>query len=236
MTEARAEAHRRDRLEPPERSPGQARFIIANRASLGSLAVFVLMMAIFICRQSARLHDLGALQLGADDAAGGDLHDRAAGLRRHRRRDRPVVPGDDGLRRLDVRAGRAGRLRPLPRNRGGDRHRASLLGFLVGSLVVYANLSSLIATLGMNFVLRGLILIFTEGKSIALATLSQTWAFKIFSSSASGASRSRSSGRSPSRSSRPSSTAATGSACRSTSSATTPTAPSRWASTSSACG
>ena len=30
-----------------------------------------------------------------------------------------------------------------------------VLGFLVGVLVVYANLSSLIATLGMNFMLRG---------------------------------------------------------------------------------
>ena len=36
------------------------------------------------------------------------------------------------------------------------------LGLLVGSLVVYANLSSLIATLGMNFMLRGLILIITQ--------------------------------------------------------------------------
>ena len=34
-----------------------------------------------------------------------------------------------------------------------------VLGFGVGSLVVYADLSSLIATLGMNFMLRGLILI-----------------------------------------------------------------------------
>jgi simple sugar transport system permease protein len=56
------------------------------------------------------------------------------------------------------------------------------LGFIVGSLVVYANLSSLIATLGMNFMLRGLILIFTEGKSISLGTLGDTWAFNIFSS------------------------------------------------------
>jgi ABC-type xylose transport system permease subunit len=48
--------------------------------------------------------------------------------------------------------------------------------------VVYANLSSLIATLGMNFVLRGIILIVTEGKSIALVTLGQTWACKLFSS------------------------------------------------------
>jgi simple sugar transport system permease protein len=57
-----------------------------------------------------------------------------------------------------------------------------LLGLFVGVLVVYANLSSLIATLGMNFVLRGIILIVTEGKSIALVTLGQTWAYKLFSS------------------------------------------------------
>jgi ribose/xylose/arabinose/galactoside ABC-type transport system permease subunit len=45
------------------------------------------------------------------------------------------------------------------------------LGFAVGSLVVYASLSSLIATLGMNYMLRGLILIATQGKSIALIEL-----------------------------------------------------------------
>src|SRR5664279_5136473 len=56
------------------------------------------------------------------------------------------------------------------------------LGAFVGSLVVYANLSSLIATLGMNFVLRGLILIFTEGKSISLASLNDSWLFTAFSS------------------------------------------------------
>ncbi|MEO6609849.1 MAG: ABC transporter permease [Aestuariivirga sp.] len=58
----------------------------------------------------------------------------------------------------------------------------AILGALVGSLVVYGNLSSLIATLGMNFVLRGIILIFTEGKSIALPTLGDSWVFKMFSS------------------------------------------------------
>lgn len=56
------------------------------------------------------------------------------------------------------------------------------LGALVGVLVVYGSLSSLIATLGMNFVLRGIILIFTEGKSIALSSLRESWAFTIFSS------------------------------------------------------
>lgn len=54
------------------------------------------------------------------------------------------------------------------------------LGLCVGWLVVYANLSSLIATLGMNFMLRGLIQISTEGRSIALVTLPKSWAYKIF--------------------------------------------------------
>jgi ribose/xylose/arabinose/galactoside ABC-type transport system permease subunit len=54
------------------------------------------------------------------------------------------------------------------------------LGICVGWLVVYANLSSLIATLGMNFMLRGLIQISTEGKSIALVTLPQSVAYKLF--------------------------------------------------------
>jgi ribose/xylose/arabinose/galactoside ABC-type transport system permease subunit len=54
------------------------------------------------------------------------------------------------------------------------------LGFCVGWLVVYANLSSLIATLGMNFMLRGLIQIRTEGRSIALVDLPQSLAYKVF--------------------------------------------------------
>ena len=57
-----------------------------------------------------------------------------------------------------------------------------LLGFLVGSLVVYGGLSSLIATLGMNFLLRGLIQIINEGKSMSLTSLSGSWAYRIFSS------------------------------------------------------
>ncbi|RUT98651.1 ABC transporter permease, partial [Mesorhizobium sp. M7A.T.Ca.TU.009.01.3.2] len=43
-------------------------------------------------------------------------------------------------------------------------------------------LSSLIATLGMNFLLRGLIQIINEGKSMALTSLSDSWAYTIFSS------------------------------------------------------
>jgi simple sugar transport system permease protein len=45
------------------------------------------------------------------------------------------------------------------------------LGLAVGALVVVANLSSLIATLGMNFMLRGFIMIVTQGKSIAVLGL-----------------------------------------------------------------
>jgi ribose/xylose/arabinose/galactoside ABC-type transport system permease subunit len=43
-----------------------------------------------------------------------------------------------------------------------------LLGAFNGVLVVYGNLSSLVATLGMNFLLRGLINIIVQGKSIAM--------------------------------------------------------------------
>lgn len=60
------------------------------------------------------------------------------------------------------------------------------IGLCVGWLVVYANLSSLIATLGMNFMLRGLIQINTEGKSIALSGLQHSLAYKVFASQAFG--------------------------------------------------
>jgi ribose/xylose/arabinose/galactoside ABC-type transport system permease subunit len=56
-----------------------------------------------------------------------------------------------------------------------------ILGLGVGTLVVYASLSSLVATLGLNFMLRGLILIITQGRSIALVHLGETTAFHIFS-------------------------------------------------------
>lgn len=45
------------------------------------------------------------------------------------------------------------------------------LGLLVGVLVVHANLSALIATLGMSFVLRGLAMILTEARPISLVAL-----------------------------------------------------------------
>jgi simple sugar transport system permease protein len=56
----------------------------------------------------------------------------------------------------------------------------------VGAIVVYAGLSSLVATLGLNFLLRGLILILTEGQSISLLQLRESWTYTIFSSSIGG--------------------------------------------------
>jgi simple sugar transport system permease protein len=55
------------------------------------------------------------------------------------------------------------------------------IGYAVGALVVNAGLSSLIATLGMNFMLRGFILIMTQGKSIALLDLQGTTAEAVLS-------------------------------------------------------
>ena len=57
-----------------------------------------------------------------------------------------------------------------------------ILGLVVGSIVFYFNLSSLVATLGMNFLLRGLIQIADEGMPIDLSSLSQSSLKTIFSS------------------------------------------------------
>jgi ribose/xylose/arabinose/galactoside ABC-type transport system permease subunit len=56
-----------------------------------------------------------------------------------------------------------------------------LIGLFVGSLVVFLKLSSLVATLGLNFMLRGVIQIANEGKSIALVELGQSWVHAAFS-------------------------------------------------------
>ena len=57
------------------------------------------------------------------------------------------------------------------------------LGLLVGSIVVFLNLSSLVATLGMNFMLRGIIQIINQGKNKSFPPeFKQTAAYQIFSS------------------------------------------------------
>jgi len=55
-----------------------------------------------------------------------------------------------------------------------------LTGFLVGTLVIYFKLSSLVATLGMNFLLRGLITIGSEGNGIQFPELRDTLIYQIF--------------------------------------------------------
>jgi ribose/xylose/arabinose/galactoside ABC-type transport system permease subunit len=57
-----------------------------------------------------------------------------------------------------------------------------ILGLIVGLIVVCFNLSSLVATLGMNFVLRGAIQIVNEGMPIALTSLNESSLKTIFSS------------------------------------------------------
>lgn len=157
------------------------RFIVANRASLGSLAVFILMMVIFIWA-NPRVFTTWALYSSVLTTLPVAIF--------------MVVPlvfvvtaGEIDLS-FPSTMGFAAWMFALVVQAGYDPFlgigaaivTGMLLGGIVGALVVYANLSSLIATLGMNFMLRGLILIFTEGKSIAMPTLSQTWAFKLFSS------------------------------------------------------
>jgi len=60
------------------------------------------------------------------------------------------------------------------------------LGLAVGALVVIANLSSLIATLGMNFMLRGFIMIVTQGKSIAVLGLMDSTTGSVLSGQLAG--------------------------------------------------
>jgi simple sugar transport system permease protein len=55
----------------------------------------------------------------------------------------------------------------------------TLLGFINGVLIVYVKLSSLVATLGMNFLLRGAINILVEGFSIALPEVRDSTFHKV---------------------------------------------------------
>jgi ribose/xylose/arabinose/galactoside ABC-type transport system permease subunit len=58
-----------------------------------------------------------------------------------------------------------------------------VLGALIGMIVVYAGLSSLVATLGLNYLLRGAILIATNGNSIALVNIKGTAVYKVMAGS-----------------------------------------------------
>ena len=143
-------------------------FVLNNRAALGSLAVFVVMMLIFFVANprvfttwtlySSVLTTLPVALFWSCRWSSSSPPARSTSPSRRRWASRRWVFALRG----------PGRLRSVPRHRRGDRHRHGCSASGVGALVVYAGLSSLIATLGMNFMLRGLILIITEGKSIAL--------------------------------------------------------------------
>jgi len=55
-----------------------------------------------------------------------------------------------------------------------------LIGFLNGVLVTKVKLSALVVTLGMNFLLRGLIMIGTDGRGISLVFLNETFFSNLF--------------------------------------------------------
>ena len=161
------------------------RFVVNNRASLGTLAVFVVMMAIFIVANPAvflswAMYSSVLVTLPV-----------ALFL---------VVPlvfvvtvGEIDLS-FPATMGFAAWIFALLVEAGFNPFAAIVgavvvgivLGTFVGIIVVYAGLSSLIATLGMNYMLRGLIMIITEGKSIALLGLRDTFAYQLFSGSIAG--------------------------------------------------
>jgi simple sugar transport system permease protein len=163
---------------PPD--GGLRRFLDANRAALGTFAVFIVMMAIFaIASPIVFLHWpiynsvlvtlpvalclvvplVFVVTVGEIDLSF------------------PATMGFSAwIFALLVQAGFSPFLAIL-----GALATGMLLGYCVGALVVTASLSSLIATLGMNYMLRGFIMIVTQGKSIALLDLQDTFAGNLFS-------------------------------------------------------
>ena len=168
----------------PNASPFR-RFLIDNRAALGTLAVFVVMMGIFIAANprvflawplySSVLVTLPvALFLVVPLVFVVTVGEIDLSF--------PATMGFAAwIFALLVQAG----IDPFIAIVGGVIT-GLVLGAFVGAIVVYAGLSSLIATLGMNYMLRGLIMIITEGKSIALLGLRDSTAYQVFSSSLAG--------------------------------------------------
>lgn len=170
--------------ETDERHPSERparKFLFANRAALGSLAVFIVMLGLFFAGRPSVFSNWGlyvavltvlpvALFMTAPlvfVVTSGEID-----------LSFPAVMGFSSLAfAVVVQAGYdpfLGIAAALVVGAG--------LGFSVGALVVYGGLSSLVATLGMNFMLRGVILILTNSKSIAMPELSDSLAFQVTSS------------------------------------------------------
>lgn len=161
------------------------RFVISNRAALGSLAVFVAMLLVFFIA-NPRVFSTWNLYTSVMTTLPVALFLTA-----------PLVfvvtageidlsfPAVMGLSALAFAVVVQAGLDPFIAI-AAALIAGSALGFGVGALVVYGGLSSLVATLGMNFMLRGAILIMTQSKSIAMPQLADSFAFKLFSSSVFG--------------------------------------------------
>ena len=169
--------------EAPDRKAADSplyRFVSANRAWLGTLAVLVVMMAIFMAANPRVFSDWGiyrsvmitlpvALFLVVPLVFVVTVGEIDLSF--------PATMGFSAWTfALIVQAGGSPYLGLLAALITG-----MLLGAFVGILVVYCSLSSLIATLGMNFMLRGIIQIVMEGKSIALMSLTDSSARTVFS-------------------------------------------------------
>jgi ribose/xylose/arabinose/galactoside ABC-type transport system permease subunit len=168
-----------DALHPAERP--LRRFVLANRAWLGTLAVFIVMMGVFTIA-NPRVFSSWGLYASVLTTLPVALFLTVPLVY--------IVTAAEIDLSFPATMGFAGWIFALVVQAGYDPFFAiaaaiatgMALGLMVGALVVYANLSSLVATLGMNFMLRGLILMLTQSKSIALTTLDQSWAYTIFSS------------------------------------------------------
>jgi simple sugar transport system permease protein len=161
------------------------RFVISNRAALGSLAVFVAMLLVFFIA-NPRVFSTWNLYTSVMTTLPVALFLTA-----------PLVfvvtageidlsfPAVMGLSALAFAVVVQAGIDPFIAI-AAALVAGSALGFGVGALVVYGGLSSLVATLGMNFMLRGAILIMTQSKSIAMPQLADSLAFKLFSSTVFG--------------------------------------------------
>jgi ribose/xylose/arabinose/galactoside ABC-type transport system permease subunit len=172
MSAAEAAAH------PSERPV--RKFLLANRAALGSLAVFVVMLLIFFVA-NPRVFSTWGLYAAVLTTLPVALFMTS-----------PLVfvvtsgeidlsfPAVMGFASLAFAAVVQAGFEPFV-GIAAALVAGALLGFGVGALVVYGGLSSLVATLGMNFMLRGVILIITNSRSIAIPQIGDSLAFQITS-------------------------------------------------------
>lgn len=180
---ATIEGRRVSALHPAERP--LRNLVLTNRAALGSLAVFIFMLLLFFVANPRVFSNWGlyaavmttlpvALFMTAPQVfvvTSGEID--------------LSFPATMGFASLAFAALVQAGIDPLLAMAAAAAT-GTLLGFGVGALVVFGGLSSLVATLGMNFMLRGIILISTNSKSIAMPELSQSLAFKIFASTVFG--------------------------------------------------